>query len=503
MTSPVSKLALSQPATPTLHDVRLLRATPYIAGRWLSDANSAAGEYAVCDPASGRVILQIWRCGIDETQMAIDAAEIALPQWSATPTRERAALLRKLQQAVLSNAEDFAALITAESGKPISEARAEVAYAAAYFEWFAEQVKRIIGEVVPATGGDRRMLVLRQAVGVVACITPWNFPLAMLTRKIAPALAAGCTTVCKPSEETPLSAFALAELADRAQVPAGVINMVSGDAAAIGDALLASKVVRKVTFTGSTRVGKHLAAGSAATMKRTSMELGGNAPFLVFDDADIDAAVEGVMSAKFRNAGQTCISANRILVQRTIVSSFVTRLSDRITSLIVGLGSDPAVQLGPLIHHGAAVRVHSLGIDAVKHGATMLIGDHEPPAPETCFVRPMLLTGCTDRMRVWQEEIFGPIAAIGTFEDEAEAIATANATDQGLAAYVYTRSAARQWRVPEALQFGMVGINDAAISNEMAPFGGIKESGHGREGSVHGLDDYLEMKLLSIGGLAA
>ncbi|MEN7342820.1 MAG: NAD-dependent succinate-semialdehyde dehydrogenase [Pseudomonadota bacterium] len=482
-----------------LSDPTLLKSEAYIDGAWCSPAHGRT--YAVTNPANGDVLAQVASCGGDETHDAIAAAERALPAWRDMPAKARAGILKKWHELMLSAQEDLALLLTAEQGKPLAEARGEIAYGASYVEWFAEEAKRIYGDTIPGPSSDKRVVVIKQPVGVVACITPWNFPNAMLARKIAPALAAGCTVVCKPANETPLSAFALVELAERAGVPKGVINIVSGDTEAIGEALTSSPTVRKLSFTGSTRVGKLLMAQCAATVKRTSMELGGNAPFIIFEDADIDAAVQGAMISKFRNAGQTCVCANRFLVHDSVHDQFVDKLAAAVSDLTMGSGLDDSVSMGPLIHEAAADNVNALIADATSRGAS-IAGDTTATAPGPGFVAPTVLTDINEDMRVFKEEIFGPVAPVLRFSSEDEAIRLANATPYGLACYFYSRDIGRVWRVSEALDFGIVGINDGIISNEAAPFGGIKESGQGREGSKYGLDDYLEVKYLCMGGVS-
>lgn len=481
-----------------LTDTSLLKTQAYINGRW-TDADSGK-SYTVENPANGAEIAEVSFCTAIETARAIDAAHSALLAWKALTAKARSAHLEAWHDLMIAHQDDLAKILTTEQGKPLAEARGEILYGASYIKWFAEEAKRIYGDTMPSPSMDKRFVTIKQGVGVVACITPWNFPNAMLARKIAPALAAGCTVVCKPANQTPLSAFAMVELAERAGIPAGVINIVSGETAAIGAVLTASPLVRKLTFTGSTAVGKKLMADCAGTMKRLSMELGGNAPFIVFDDADINAAVSGAMVSKFRNAGQTCVCANRFLVQAGIYDQFITVLSDAMSELKMGAGEDPSVTIGPLIDGHAADNVRALIQDATDHGATAVdIG--AGTANESTYVAPTLLTDVTDGMRVFREEIFGPVAPIIRFETDAEAIAMANDTEFGLAAYFYSRDIGRVWRVGEALEFGMVGINTGAMSNEMAPFGGMKESGQGREGSKYGLDDYLEIKSLCMGGL--
>ena len=481
-----------------LTDRDLLRTDALIDGQW-TGADSG-DTFAVTDPATGAVVADVAHCGTAETRRAIAAAETAQKRWRDVPAKERARALQRWHALMLEAQDDLAALITAEQGKPLAEARGEIGYGAAYVQWFAEEAKRIYGDTISPPGADKRLLVIRQPVGVVACITPWNFPNAMLARKIAPALAAGCTVVCKPANETPLSALALAELAQRAGIPDGAINVLAGATEAIGAELTANPVVRKLTFTGSTRVGKLLTAQCAATMKRTSMELGGNAPFIVFDDADIDAAVRGAVGSKFRNAGQTCVCANRILVQDGIYDAFAEKLAAAAARQTVGRGTTAAVSIGPLIHEQAANNVYAMIDDAVAKGASVAVGGARS-ALGPCFVEPTVLTDVNRSMRVFTDEIFGPVAPLVRFASEAEAIELANDTAYGLAGYFYSRDIGRVWRVAEALEYGMVGINESAISNEMAPFGGIKESGQGREGSKYGMDDYLEIKYLCMGGI--
>jgi succinate-semialdehyde dehydrogenase/glutarate-semialdehyde dehydrogenase len=471
-----------------------------INGNWVPAQDGSC--FAVVNPATQQVIAQVAECGAGETAAAIGAASNAQADWARRPAKDKALLLRRWFDLVMAHQEPLAQLLTLEQGKPLAEARGEIAYGASYIEWFAEEAKRIYGDTIPAPGADKRIITLKQPVGVVACITPWNFPNAMLARKIAPALAAGCTVVCKPANETPLSAFALAHLAQQAGIPDGVINVLCGKTEEIGRALTSSTEVRKLTFTGSTRVGKLLAADCAATMKRTTMELGGNAPFIVFADADIDAAVAGAVASKYRNAGQTCICANRILVEDEIYDEFAAKLTHQAEAFVLGHGSDEEVTMGPLIHQGAAAKVADLLSDAVAQGARLKHGCG-PSELGSGFVEPGVLIDVTPQMRITQEEIFGPVAPLLRFSSEAEAIDLANATQAGLAAYFYTADAARMVRVAEALEYGIVGINEGIVSNEMAPFGGIKESGNGREGSRYGLDDYLEIKYLCIGGIGS
>ncbi|MBE2257568.1 MAG: NAD-dependent succinate-semialdehyde dehydrogenase [Candidatus Accumulibacter sp.] len=476
-----------------LNDPRLLRSNCYIDGRW--EAADDGRTLLVSDPASGGTLGEVPLMTAVETTRAIAAAEAALPAWRAKTAKERAALLRRWYELIVANAEDLAQLMTAECGKPIAEARGEVAYGASFVEWFAEEGKRAYGESIPSPAGDRRLLTIRQPVGVCAAITPWNFPLAMITRKVAPALAAGCTVVVKPAEQTPLTALALARLAHDADLPVGVFNVLTGDPVAIGGALTASPLVRKLSFTGSTEIGRLLMAQCAPTIKKLSLELGGNAPFIVFDDADVDAAVEGAVIAKYRNTGQTCVCANRLLVQEGVYDSFVARLARRVQSLKVGPGSDEGVAQGPLIDAAALAKVEEHITDALNKGARVISGGSRHALGGT-FFEPTVLADVTPQMRVAREETFGPVAPVFRFADEAEALRMANDTEFGLAAYFYSRDVARCLRVGEALEYGMVGVNTGLISNEVAPFGGVKQSGLGREGSKHGLDEYLEIKYL-------
>ena len=481
-----------------ISDTSLLKTQAYVDGRWI-DADS--GEtLPVLNPATGETVAEIAKCGTTETRRAIEAADKAFASWRKTTANERAAVLRKWFDLMMAAQEDLAQIMTAEQGKPLAESRGEIAYGAAYVEWFAEEAKRVYGDTIPAPSDDKRIVVIKQPVGVVACITPWNFPNAMLARKIAPALAAGCTVVCKPANETPLSALAMAELAERAGVPRGVINILGGVTREIGAEITSNPIVRKLTFTGSTEVGKMLVEQCAGTMKRTSMELGGNAPFIVFDDADLDEAVKGAIICKFRNAGQTCVCANRILVQDGIYEEFADKLMAAMADLKLGNGADEDVNIGPLINEGAANDVLGFVEDAVAKGATVGTGGARSGLG-ACFVEPTVLTDVSDDMRVFREEIFGPVAPLFRFKTEEEAIAIANDTEFGLASYFYARDVGRIWRVAEGLEYGIVGINEGIISNPAAPFGGVKESGQGREGSKYGLDDYLEIKYLCLGGI--
>ncbi|MDJ0778583.1 MAG: NAD-dependent succinate-semialdehyde dehydrogenase [Gammaproteobacteria bacterium] len=481
-----------------LSDQGLLKTQAYINGQWV-DADS--GETVpVNNPATGEIIAEVAKCSTAETRRAIEAAEAAFVDWRQRPAKERANLLRKWFNLMMEAQEDLALIMTLEQGKPLAESRGEIAYGANYIEWFAEESKRIYGDTIPAPSGDKRIVCIKQPVGVVACITPWNFPNAMLTRKIAPALAAGCTVVCKPANATPLSAYAFTELAERAGIPPGVINMVTGQTSAIGEELTSNPTVRKLTFTGSTPVGKQLMAACAATVKRTSMELGGNAPFIVFDDADLDAAVAGALISKYRNAGQTCVCANRILVQEGVYDAFAAKLADAVGGLKMGPGTEDGVTVGPLINEQAANDMEAFVADAVSKGAQKVVGGNRSDLGSH-FFEPTVLTNVSGEMRVFREEIFGPIAPLFKFSTEAEAIQMANDTEFGLACYFYARDLGRVWRVAEGLEYGIVGINEGIISNEMAPFGGVKESGQGREGSKYGLDDYVEIKYMLMGGI--
>ena len=476
-----------------IQNKHLLRSTCFIGGKWI--AADDASQMAVLNPANGKIIAEVANCGSSETTRAITAANEAWPAWRGLTAKQRAQILRRWFELILQNTEDLAQLITAEGGKPLAEARGEVAYGASFVEWFAEEGKRAYGETIPATAADKRLVVIKQPIGVCAAITPWNFPLAMITRKVAPALAAGCTVVIKPAEQTPLTALALAVLAEEAGLPAGVFNVITGDPVAIGGQLTASPIVRKLSFTGSTEVGRLLMAQCAATVKKVSFELGGNAPFIVFDDADLDAAVDGALIAKYRNAGQTCVCANRFLIQSGIYDAFAERFAERVRSMKVGPGNEEGVVQGPLIDDAALTKVESHVADAVEHGARVLCGGSRH-AQGGNFFQPTVLANVTPAMRVAREETFGPVAPLFRFDTEEEAVAMANDTEFGLAAYFYSRSLARSWRVGEALEYGMVGVNTGLISNEVAPFGGIKQSGIGREGSKYGIDDYLEIKYL-------
>ncbi|AKJ40744.1 NAD-dependent succinate-semialdehyde dehydrogenase [Pragia fontium] len=481
-----------------LTDPTLFRQQTFINGIWL-DANSRK-TIDVTDPASGECLGQIPDMDETDTLMAVDAARLALTNWKAMPAQQRATLLRKWFDLIIEHRQDLAMIMTREQGKPLAEAEGEIRYAASFIEWFAEQCKRTNGEIIPSPTADKRLMVIKQPIGVCAAITPWNFPAAMITRKAGPALAAGCTMVLKPASETPYSALALAELANRAGIPAGVFNVVTGHPAAIGGVLTAHPEVRKLTFTGSTEVGRLLMRQSAETIKKVSLELGGNAPFIVFNDADIPAAVEGAIAAKFRNAGQTCVCANRFYIQRDIYDSFAEQFTLRVSQLKVGSGLGKDIQVGPLINDKAVRKVQELIDDALSHGAQVLAGNSPHPLGGN-FVTPTVLGHVSAGAKLLEQEIFGPVAPLVVFDDEAQAIQLANNTIYGLAAYFYSKDPARIWRVSEALEYGMVGINTGLISNEVAPFGGVKQSGLGREGSEYGIDDYLELKYLCQGGL--
>jgi succinate-semialdehyde dehydrogenase / glutarate-semialdehyde dehydrogenase len=479
-----------------LRDPELLRTRAFVGGKWADAANGAT--QAVMNPATGKPIGTVPDMGAAETRHAIEAAQRAFPAWAALPARERAAILRRWYELLLANQEDLATLMTAEQGKPLSESRGEIAYGASFIEWFAEEGKRLYGDVIPGHQADKRNIVLRQPIGVVAAITPWNFPLAMITRKAGPALAAGCTFVCKPAHQTPYSALAAAALAERAGVPAGVLSVVTGAAAgAIGAEMTSNPLVRKVTFTGSTAVGKKLLAQCAGTVKKVSMELGGNAPFIVFEDADLDAAVAGAIASKYRNTGQTCVCANRLLVQAPVYAAFTDKLVRAVAQLRVGDGLQGPTDQGPLIDSNALAKVEQHVADAVSKGAKIALGGKRHALGGT-FFEPTVLTDVTPAMLAAREETFGPVAPLFRFETESDAIAMANDTEFGLAAYFYTRDLARSWRVAEALQYGMVGLNTGIFSTEVAPFGGVKESGIGREGSKYGILDYTEIKFLCV-----
>ncbi|HEY2708114.1 MAG TPA: NAD-dependent succinate-semialdehyde dehydrogenase [Caulobacteraceae bacterium] len=485
----------------TLDDASLLRADAYIDGAWT--AASAGGRFAVRNPATGETLAKVADLEPGDARAAIEAAAAAFPAWSQRTAKDRAGVLRKWFELIMAAQEDLAQLMTAEQGKPLAETRGEVAYGASFIEWFAEEAKRAYGDVIPTHAAGKRILVMKQPIGVVTAITPWNFPNAMITRKVAPALAAGCTVVVKPADETPLSALALGELASRAGLPPGVFNVVTTTRAqAVGLELTQNPLVRKFSFTGSTAVGKQLMAQCATTVKKVSLELGGNAPFIVFDDADLDQAIEGALLSKYRNMGQTCVCANRFLVQDAVFDAFEAKLAARVKAMKVGDGAEAGVVQGPLINMEAVEKVERLLADAVAAGAKVEIGGHRHPLGRTWF-EPTVVTGVTPAMAISREEIFGPVATLTRFKDDAEAIRLANDTDFGLAAYFYARDVGRIFRVAEALEYGMVAVNDGILSTEVAPFGGVKQSGVGREGSKYGIEDYLELKYVLLGGLGS
>ncbi|HEX3810234.1 MAG TPA: NAD-dependent succinate-semialdehyde dehydrogenase [Rhizomicrobium sp.] len=482
-----------------LKDETLLRRDSYVDGKWVGAQSDA--RFAVRNPSTGGVIAEVADFLENDTRAALEAAERAFPAWKKKTAKERANVMRKWFDLLIANQEDLAAIMTAEQGKPLAETRGEVAYGASFIEWFAEEGKRIYGDVIPTSGAARRIIVFKEPIGVVAAITPWNFPNAMITRKAAPALAAGCTFVIKPAAETPLSALALAELAHRAGIPPGVFNVVtSSHAARVGAELTQSPIVRKFSFTGSTEIGKLLMRQCASTVKKVSLELGGNAPFIVFDDADLDAAADGAMICKYRNMGQTCVCANRILVQDSVYDAFLEKFQARVVKLKVGDGFADGVTQGPLINKDAIEKVERLIADAIKKGAKIVTGGKLSSLGGT-FFEPTIIRDVTPSMTVAKEEIFGPVATLFRFKTEDEAIAMANDTEYGLAAYFYARDLGRVFRVAEALEYGILGINEGIISTEVAPFGGMKESGIGREGSKYGIEDYVEIKYLALGGL--
>ncbi|MFM6989779.1 MAG: NAD-dependent succinate-semialdehyde dehydrogenase [Rhodoferax sp.] len=481
---------------PQLTHPELLQTGAYINGQWLSGSD----RYAVVNPASSENLTHVLKAGTDLAQQAVSAASEAYAAWRLTTAKHRAVILRRWAELMVTHQEDLAQIVTAEQGKPLSESRGEVLYAASFLEWFAEEGKRAYGDVIPSHKQDARILVLKEPVGVVAAITPWNFPLAMVTRKLGPALAAGCTVVLKPSEETPLSAHALTVLGQQAGLPPGVVNVVSGDAPSIGEAWMRSELVRKVSFTGSTRVGKLLMRQAADTLKKVSLELGGNAPFIVFDDADIDLAVNAAIASKFRNAGQTCVCVNRFFVQESVYDAFTSKLTQAVKALKLGDGRAADTTQGPLINRAALQKVEMHVQDALNQGAQALCGG-QPDSLGGTFYQPTVLVNANDQMIMAHEETFGPVAACYKFKHEEEVIRMANATAFGLSAYFFSRDLARVWNVAERLEVGMVGINEGIISTENAPFGGVKESGTGREGSHYGLHDYMEVKYLLMGGL--
>jgi len=483
-----------------LEDCKLWKNHCFIDGRWVPASDGATIE--VRNPATGHVLGTVPRCGAGETAEAITAAARSMAAWKSRTPLERAEPLHKLYALIRENLDELAAILTLEQGKPLAEAKGEILQGASYFPWFAEEARRAYGQVIPTPSPGKRPLTIRQPVGVVAVITPWNFPFAMIPRKVAPALAAGCAAVVKPASHTPFSALALAALAQEAGIPSGVLNVITGDSSRIGGELIRDFRVRKLSFTGSTEVGKKLLSQCAATVKRTSMELGGNAPFIVFDDADLDKAVEGALAAKFRNCGQTCICANRILVQNGTFDAFARRLASKVDGFKVGSGLEPSTTLGPMIDQAAVDTMEALVADAVEKGARVLVGGKRHSLGGL-FYEPTVLTGVTPAMRVFREEIFGPVAPLVGFSSEKEAVAMANDTNAGLASYVYTRDIGRAWRMSEALEYGMVGVNDTVLAMAEAPFGGIKESGMGREGSCEGLMDYMDTKYILMGGIDA
>jgi len=482
-----------------LKDSKLFRQVCYVDGAWIESPSGAAIE--VDNPATGETIGTVPRLGEAETRRAIEAAARAFPAWRKKTAKERAAVLRRWFDLMIANQDDLARLMTIEQGKPLTESKGEVVYAASFLEWFGEEAKRVYGDTIPGHQADKRIVVLKEPIGVAACITPWNFPLAMITRKAGPAIAAGCSVVLKPASQTPFSALALAELAERAGVPAGVFNVITGSATDIGAELTSNPIVRKLSFTGSTATGKVLMAQCASTVKKLSLELGGNAPFIVFDDADLDAAVDGAIMSKYRNTGQTCVCANRLLVQSTVYDVFAEKLAAAVRQLTPAPGLESGATQGPLIDDRAVEKVESHIADATAKGAKVLVGGKRH-ARGGRFFEPTVLTGVTPAMAVAREETFGPVAPLFRFESDDEAIALANDTEFGLAAYFYGRDIARIWRVAEALEYGIVGINTGIISTEVAPFGGVKESGLGREGSKYGIEEFLEVKYLCLGGIS-
>jgi len=493
-------MAFYDALTRHLNSTDFLRDAGYVNGNWIG--GNGAATFDVLNPATGEKLATLPEMGAGETAAAIDAAYSAQALWAARPAKDRSALLRKWNDLIVANADELAAILTAEMGKPLTEARGEILYAASYVEWYAEEAKRINGETIPAPSPDRRMLVIKQPVGVVGTITPWNFPAAMIARKVAPALAVGCTVVSKPAEQTPLSAIALAVLAEKAGIPAGVFNVILGtDGPAIGRELCSNPKVRKISFTGSTQVGRILMRQCSDQIKKVSLELGGNAPFIVFDDADLDAAVEGAMASKYRNAGQTCVCANRLYVQSSVYDAFAEKLAKKVAGLSVGDGFDKGTTIGPLIEEAAIDKVEAHIADAVSKGARVVAGGKRIAGKGT-FFEPTVLKGVTRNMTVAREETFGPVAPLFRFDTVEDVIRQANDTEFGLAAYFFAGDLKKVWKVAEALEYGMVGVNTGLISSEAAPFGGIKQSGLGREGSAHGADDYLEMKYICMGDVA-
>lgn len=481
-----------------LKDPALLRTRAFIGGEWVDASDGRTVD--VTNPATGQKLGTVPRMGASDARRAIEVAGKAFPAWAKKTARERGTILRRWHDLMMGNQDDLAALMTAEQGKPLAESKGEIAYAASFIDWFAEEGKRLYGDVIPQHQADKRLLVVRQPIGVVAAITPWNFPAAMITRKAGPALAAGCSIIIKPASQTPYSALAMAELAARAGVPGGVLNVITGDAGAIGGELTSNPTVRKLTFTGSTEIGKKLMAQCAGTLKKVSLELGGNAPFIVFEDADLDAAVQGAIASKYRNTGQTCVCANRLLVQDSVYEQFTAKLIDAVALLKVGDGLQGATDQGPLIDTKALAKVEEHIADAVANGAHVAYGGKRHALGGT-FFQPTVITNVTPRMRMAREETFGPVAPLFRFKTEEDAVRMANDTEFGLAAYFYTRDLARSWRVGEALEYGIIGVNTGIISTEVAPFGGVKESGIGREGSKYGILDYTELKYLCVGGI--
>jgi succinate-semialdehyde dehydrogenase/glutarate-semialdehyde dehydrogenase len=490
--------SLQTAASLQLKDPSLLKAQAFLAGVW-QDADGGA-TFEVRNPANGRVLASVPSMGTGETRRAIEAANAAWPGWRARPAKDRSSRMRRWYELIIENADDLARIMTVEQGKPLAEAKGEILYAASFLEWFGEEAKRIYGDTIPSPASDKRIIVIKEPVGVCAAITPWNFPAAMITRKVGPALAAGCPIVVKPAEATPLTAFALAELASRAGFPAGVLSVITGDPKIIGAEMTGNPMVRKLSFTGSTAVGKLLMAQCAASVKKVSLELGGNAPFIVFEDADIDAAVEGAIASKYRNSGQTCVCANRFYVHERVYDAFAQKLGAAVQKLTVGTGIEPGVVQGPLINEAAVTKVEAHIEDAISKGAQILTGGKRHALGYT-FFEPTVLIGVTAAMHIAKEETFGPLAPLFRFSTDHEVVGLANDTEFGLAAYLFSRDIGRIWRVAEALEYGMVGINTGTISHEVAPFGGVKHSGIGREGSRYGIDEYLVLKYLCIGGV--
>ena len=481
-----------------LKDASLFREQCYIDGRW-TDADGG-GSHEVANPATGRPLGSVPKMGAAETRRAIEAADKAWPAWRSKTAKERSAILRKWAELQMANIDDLALIMTSEQGKPLAEARGEITIGAAYVEWFAEEARRVYGDVIPTISNDRRLLAIKQPVGVCAAVTPWNFPSSMITRKVSPALAAGCTVVSKPAEATPYSALALAVLAERAGFPPGVLNILTGNAKAIGGEMTSNPTVRKLSFTGSTEVGRLLMQQVASTVKKISLELGGNAPFIVFDDADLDAAADGAIVSKYRNTGQTCVCANRLFVQESVYDAFAAKLAERVRALKVGAGTEAGVTQGPLINQAALDKVEEHVADATSHGARVVAGGKRHALGGT-FYEPTVLAEVTPEMKIFREETFGPVAPLIRFRDDAEVIELANRTEFGLASYFYSRDIGRIWRVAEALDYGMVGVNTGLITTEVAPFGGVKQSGLGREGSKYGIDEYVEVKYICMGGV--